>query len=89
MLIVKTTGSFMLCPLDGQTPNLDSQKPTLVPASSFVKTRISLGQLEVLAEDVPNTLTQADVEDYLKPKAAAPVANSKGKVSKSAASKGD
>jgi len=88
MLIVKTTGSFMLCALDGQTPNIDAQKPTLVPDSSFVKQRIELGQLEVLAKDVPDTLKQVDVLEYLKPKVA-PIVVPKGKTSKSSAVKGD
>jgi len=92
MLIVKTAGAFMLCALDGFTPDINSGVATLVPESAFVLSRIKIGQLVVLAKDVPNTLTQDGVEGYLnpvEPKDATP-AEPKGKPSrKVSASKGD
>ncbi len=85
LVIVKTTGSFMLCPYDGgATPLIEANRPTLCPLTPFVQYRVKIGQLKVLAEDVPETATQEglqaaeSVEAYLeslKPKAPTPPAS--------------
>ena len=72
LVIVQTTGSFMLCPYDGgATPNIEANVPTLTRRTPFVGYRVMLGQLNILAEDVPDTATQEglqaaeSVESYL------------------------
>lgn len=72
LVIVQTTGSFMLCPYDGgATPNIEANVPTLTRRTPFVDYRVKLGQLNILAENVPDTATQEglqaaeSVESYL------------------------
>lgn len=79
LVIVKTTGSFMLSPYDGgATPLIEANTPTLCSLTPFVSYRVKLGQLSILAENVPEQATQEglqaaeNVEVYLeslKPKA--------------------
>ena len=72
LVIVRTTGSFMLCAYDGgATPNIEANVPTLTRRTPFVDYRVKLGQLSVLAENVADTATQEglqaaeSVETYL------------------------
>lgn len=71
-LIVRTTGKFMLSPSDGLSPIFKAYRNTLTPKTEFVTNRINLGQLIVVATDVPEKANQADldkfdsVDDYLK-----------------------
>ena len=79
LVIVKTTGSFMLSPYDGgATPLIEAKRPTLCKLTPFVSYRVKLGQLSILAENVPEQANQEaldaaeSVEAYLeslKPKA--------------------
>ena len=79
LVIVKTTGSFMLSPYDGgATPLIEANTPTLCSLTPFVSYRVKLGQLSILAENVPEQATQEaldaaeSIEEYLeslKPKA--------------------
>lgn len=63
LVIVQTTGSFMLCPYDGgATPNIEANVPTLTRRTPFVDYRVKLGQLSILAEDVPDTATQKGLQ---------------------------
>ena len=58
LVIVKTTGSFMLCPYDGgATPLIEAKRPTLCKLTPFVSYRVKLGQLSIFAESL---------EEYLK-----------------------
>jgi hypothetical protein len=78
LVIVKTTGSFMLSPYDGgATPLIEAGLPTLCKLTPFIQYRVKLGQLKILAENVPETATQSgilagiqaadgDVEAYIK-----------------------
>ena len=78
LVIVKTTGSFMLCPYDGgATPLIEADTPTLCSLTPFVDYRVKTGQLSILADNVPDTATQSgilagiqaaggDVEAYVK-----------------------
>ena len=72
LVIVQTTGSFMLCPYDGgATPNIEANIPTLTRRTPFVDYRVKSGQLKVLVENVPEQATQEglqaaeNVEAYL------------------------
>ena len=52
LVIVQTTGSFMLCPYDGgATPNIEANVPTLTRRTPFVDYRVKSGQLKVLVEN--------------------------------------
>ena len=87
LVIVKTTGSFMLSPYDGgATPLIEANTPTLCSLTPFVSYRIKLGQLSILAENVPEQATQEaldaaeSLEEYLKslePKTPTPPTKSK------------
>ena len=80
LVIVKTTGSFMLCPYDGgATPLIEAKRPTLCKLTPFIEYRVKTGQLSVLAENVseraenvPEQATQEaldaaeSLEEYLK-----------------------
>ena len=72
LVIVKTTGSFMLSPYDGgATPLIEANTPTLCSLTPFVSYRVKLGQLSILAENVPEQATQEaldaaeSIEEYL------------------------
>lgn len=58
-ILLKTTGSFML--VDPQTGDeMQHNRPSLVGQSNFVQSRTAIGQLKVLSNEVPDTLTDAD-----------------------------
>jgi len=80
LVIVKTTGSFMLSPYDGgATPLIEANTPTLCSLTPFVSYRVKLGQLSILAENVPEQATQEglqaaeSVEEYLESLKPAPI----------------
>lgn len=56
--IVKTTGQFMLLTRSGP---VNVGVATLVEKDGFVSDRIRKGDLELLADDLPHTITQADL----------------------------
>lgn len=63
LVIVKTTGSFMLCPYDGgATPLIEADTPTLCSLTPFVDYRVKTGQLSILADNVPDTATQEGLQ---------------------------
>jgi hypothetical protein len=78
LVIVQTTGSFMLCPYDGgATPNIEAKRPTLCKLTPFIEYRVKTGQLVILIEDVSEEFSQSgidvglenmggDVEAYIK-----------------------
>jgi hypothetical protein len=73
LVIVKTTGSFMLCPYDGgATPLIEANTPTLCSLTPFIEYRVKTGQLSVLAENVSERANQEaldaaeSIEEYLK-----------------------
>ena len=73
LVIVKTTGSFMLCPYDGgATPLIEAKRPTLCKLTPFIEYRVKTGQLSVLAENVSERANQEALdaaesfEEYLK-----------------------
>lgn len=90
LVIVQTTGSFMLSPYDGgATPLIEANTPTLCSLTPFVSYRVKLGQLSILAENVPEQATQEglqaaeSVEAYLKSLEPEPVKPQSTKVKKS------
>lgn len=58
--IVKTTGQFMLLTRSGP---INVGVATLVDKDGFVSDRIRKGDLELLADDIPQTVTQADLKE--------------------------
>jgi len=80
LVIVKTTGSFMLCPYDGgATPLIEAKRPTLCKLTPFIEYRVKTGQLSVLAENVSERANQEaldaaeSVEEYLESLKPAPI----------------
>mgnify|MGYP003496004581 FL=1 len=80
LVIVKTTGSVMLSPYDGgATPLIEAKRPTLCKLTPFVSYRVKLGQLSILAENVPEQANQEaldaaeSIEEYLESLKPAPI----------------
>ena len=61
-VIVKTTGDFELNDMTSGA-YITNLRPHVVPASNFVAQRAALGQLELLASDLPD---EADDEEFAK-----------------------
>ena len=80
LVIVKTTGSFMLSPYDGgATPLIEAKRPTLCKLTPFIEYRIKTGQLSILAGNVSELANQEaldaaeSVEEYLESLKPAPI----------------
>lgn len=63
-VLVETTGNFMLIDSASKT-QIHVHRPTLVPVTSFVELRLANGQLRVLLNNVPDSVTDSDWKEFL------------------------